>query len=179
MDISSSKSLCLNKASIVLFFTPMSLFVALSLTPIFFLLLVLINHLISLYISFLFIHSQSNSITFAFNSNLVYLLNLPPSPLIRPYSPLVLHLPSSLAHLHCHWSVLASLSFSYQTELIWLPYQGWVQTGAGQIRKGGEAPAPLLLALLAYVGPSRWRAVGQMRITKNKGSKMTAASNNS
>lgn len=37
-------------------------------------------------------------------------------------SPLVFHLSSRLARSCCHWSVLASLSFPYQTELIWLPY---------------------------------------------------------
>lgn len=42
-----------------------------------------------------------------------------------------------------------------------------------------KSPTPLLLAWLACVDPSRLRAVGQMRITKNKGFKMTAASCNS
>lgn len=144
------------------------------LPPIYSYFFILISHHIPLiHISFLFIHSARYSLTptFTFNPDPpiypVFLLHL------FPDSPLVFYLPFSLAHSCCHWSVLASLSFSYQTELIWLPYQGWVQTGAGQIMKGGspflhKSPTPSLLAWLAYVGPSRWRAVGQMRIAKNK-----------
>lgn len=136
---------------------------------------------------FLIIHSPTKSLTHAhsyFQPPFIHPLStFSPSPrsTCRSWLSFGLHLPSSQAHSHCRWSVLASLSFPYQAELIWLLHQDWVQTGACQIIKGGspslfKSPAPLLLA---YVGPSHWKAVSEMRISKNKTLKMTAASNNS
>lgn len=138
---------------------------------------ILSSHHIPLHYFFLsFIHPLSHLLTLTptFNPHsFTHCLPFPPPP--------GLHLPSSQAHSHCRWSVLASLSFPYQAELIWLLHQDWVQTGACQIIKGGspslyKSPAPLLLA---DEGPSHWRAVGEMRISKNKTLKMTAASNDS
>ncbi len=142
MDISSSESLSPNNTSILVFSIPSlspSLLLSVPLR-LYFLLFILISHHIPLiYIFLSFIHSPSHSHTLPLyfqpptptHLPTVYLLHLPPSQLVSD-SPLVFHLPSILAHSRCHCSVLASLSFSYQTELIWLPYQGWVQTGAGQ-----------------------------------------------
>lgn len=78
------------------------------------------------FVLFFLIHSLTKSLTLTLNLDppLLSFTHLPPSQLVSPDSPLVFHLPSSLARSHCHWSVLASLSFSYQTDLIWLPYQG-------------------------------------------------------
>lgn len=114
----------------------------------------------------------------------VSLFYLPPSQLVSPDSPLLLHLPSSLARSCCHWSVLASPAFLIRQSSF--GYRTGVEFRLGLARLWREVPppfinphAPLLPAWLAYVDPSRLRAVGQMRITKYKCFKMTAASNKS
>lgn len=142
MDISSSENLSPNNGSILVFsISRLYLCCCQSLSQSLFLTFLSWSLIISLWFIFSshsFTHQVTHSHSFLLLTRTpahlptVYLLHLPLSQLVSPDSPLVFHLPSILAHSRCHWSVLASLSFSYQTELIWLPYQGWVQTGAGQ-----------------------------------------------
>ena len=61
---------------------------------------------------FLFSHSFTHSLAFNTDSH-SFTLCLSPSP--HSQSTLLFHLLSSLARSCCHWSVLASLHFSYQT----------------------------------------------------------------
>lgn len=73
-----------------------------------FLSIILISH----YIPFM-LYFSSYSVTHSHTDSHSFILCLSPSP--HSQSTLLFHLLSSLARSCCHWSVLASLHFSYQT----------------------------------------------------------------